>query len=637
MRRLLACLTLLALVTAINTVPAGAGDGPKGPTDALQRYLRQQRSHLRADTHAPSAPRAGLVANHFDVLGHLGLPSDEVNADVGFFDFGGGVGKFAFVGSWSGRCAGTGVKVVDVNDPTSPALVSIAGTHVGESHEDMDVMRIGHRVVMAIGVQQCGDGGRSGVDLFDITDPSDPYRISFFRTPPGGVHELDVVQRPGGRVLALLAVPFVEFANTFFGANDGGEFRIVDITDPSHPWEVSNWGIIADSSLPIVAGKGEVTSSYQGLGTFAAYFAHSARAADHGMTAYVSYWDGGILKFDISDPSHPRLLARTKFPLPADGDGHSMTPFEVGGHRFILQNDEDGDPASPPTVKSSATGQKRFLGIEEGWAPTNLTKTGPISDRVVDAGEGCHARDFAGAAGKIALADSVDPFYEGIINGWPHPPCTIGRQTILAAQAGATAFVSNLISPDDAYPYFFGNFDMVQQVAKGMPVVQISQIDGEARRIRDALAGGPVRMQLVPSPPTHGYLRVFREDVGTDHDGDGVTELRQVGKFDRLPYVAGALSPPAGSWEIHNTEVLARRGYSSWYSNGIVAFALGVPSRPRLVGQFVPPASSRFRDVFGPPFPMVWGVAIDHETGIVYTSDMRSGLWIVQPKGAAAP
>jgi hypothetical protein len=50
----------------------------------------------------------------------------------------------------------------------------------------------------------------------------------------------------------------------------------------------------------------------------------------------------------------------------------------------------------------------------------------------------------------------------------------------------------------------------------------------------------------------------------------------------------------------------------------------------------VPHAGRRFKSVFGPPFPYVWGVAIDRETGIVYASDVRSGLWIVRPTGAAA-
>jgi hypothetical protein len=33
----------------------------------------------------------------------------------------------------------------------------------------------------------------------------------------------------------------------------------------------------------------------------------------------------------------------------------------------------------------------------------------------------------------------------------------------------------------------------------------------------------------------------------------------------------------------------------------------------------------------------VWGVAIDPDTGIVYASDMRTGLWVIRPVGDAAP
>ena len=638
-----AVLLLSTVLTILVAVPvtSGAQEATDVP-EARARFQAHELERFRPDASVGAfsrePARRGAVTRNFRVLGHLELPASEVHADVGLFDYGGGMGMHAFVGSWSGRCAGTGVKIVDASRPAHPELVSIAGSHPGESHEDMDILRIGGRVVMGVGVQVCGDRGRAGLLLLDVTDPSDPQRLSFFPTPGGGVHELDLVARRDGQVLALLAVPFVEFDNTYFGADAGGEFRIVDISDPEDPVEVSNWGVIADSSLPIPAGNDEFSSSFQGLGLFAAFYAHSARAADRGMTAYVSYWDAGILKFDISDPGDPQLVARTAYPLPADGDAHSLTTYDVKGHRFIFQNDEDGDPFAMPTVTSSATGSKRFFGIEEPWAPTLLTQTGAVERRVFDAGDGCQAADYQGARNKIALADSVDPFYEGIIPDW-ETPCPIGRQVVFAARAGAGALVSNLVSPDDPYPYFEGPFDLVQEIAAGMPVVQIADIDDEAARIRAALAEGPVTMTLQPSTATHGFVRVFREDIGSDRDGDGVVELRQVGKFNSLAYVTGgdAFSAPPGSWEVHNTEVAGTRAYSSWYSHGIVALGIGRPAHPGLVGQFVPPASGRFGNIFGPAYPLVWGVAIDRDRGLLYASDMRSGLWIVKPTGRAAP
>ena len=88
---------------------------------------------------------------------------------------------------------------------------------------------------------------------------------------------------------------------------------------------------------------------------------------------------------------------------------------------------------------------------------------------------------------------------------------------------------------------------------------------------------------------------------------------------------------------MHNTEVLGDRAYSAWYSNGIVALDLSDPTSPVMVGQFVPKTSNRHANSLGVGPAEVWGVAIDPETGVVYASDMRTGLWIIQPVGDAEP
>jgi hypothetical protein len=574
------------------------------------------------------------VRDHFRLLGHHELRG-PTNGDVWFYDHGGRVGKYAYVGTWSDPCSGIGVKIVDVNHPTQPRLVATTSTWPGVSHEDVVVRRIGGRDILGVGIQICGEEADSGgLALFDVTNPRQPTRLSFLPTPSGGVHELDLVVRPGGRALALLAVPFVEFENVYFGADNGGDFRIVDITDPARPVPLADWGVIADSHLKNFAGNDEVSSPFQGLGYFAAIYAHSARAADHGRTAYVSYWDSGILKFDIRNPRRPRLVGRTAYGVHADGDGHSMTPYEVGGRRYILQNDEDGTALSPTLVTSSATGDKTYAGIEEPWMPTLLSQTGTVAGRVHDAGDGCQASDFRGAAGKVVLVDTVDPFYVDIIPGWS-VPCDLGGQVLRAARAGARALLLNLISPDDAYPYAPSEqaLQQIARVAEGMPAVMISDIDELADRIRAALADGTVRVRLRPGRPSFGFLRVYNEGTATDINNDGVPEYRQVGRFAALPHVTGELFPPDGSWTIHNTEVLGDRAYSSWYSHGIVALDVSRPARPAKVGQFVPPPPAGGE----PPFALVWGVAIDPETGIIYASDMFSGLWIVRPTGRARP
>lgn len=631
---LMTVVALLAAAPLSPSVSAHPGGEPRA-TD-----LKGAEDH-EAQKFA-SGPPSGLVADNFDVLGHVNLGGGSPNGDVFFHDYGDPVGKYAFVGSWSSPCSGAGAKIIDVNDPRHPKVVARAGGRTGTSSEDVVVAQIGSMHVLGVGVQLCKPQGVSGgLALFDVSDPRRPRSLSFVPTPAGGVHELDLVVRPDGMALALLAVPFVEFENTYFDADAGGEFRIVDITDPSNPSEIGEgWGVIADSALKNWGGGGqEIDSSFQGLGYFAAHYAHSVRGADDGMTAYVSYWDSGILKFDISDPSQPTLVARTQFGAEDDGDGHSMTPFDAGGTQYILQNDEDFDSLSPVIVTSSATGATQYSGIDEPWAPTLLSEGGTaVSGEVWDAGQGCQASDYAGTEGKITLVDTVDPFYEGILPGWT-VPCAIGDQVVMAADAGATAIVFNLISPDDAWPFFDGDLRAVGEAAQGIPIVQISGIDGLAAEIRESVSPD---ITLDPGDPTWGYVRVFTESGPADVNGDGVPEYTEVGEFPgtddvaSLPHTRGELFTPPGSWSVHNTEVNGNRAYSAWYSHGIVAIDMSNPTDPDFVGQFVPPTSKRFGGSLGTGPAEIWGVAIDPETGFIYASEMRTGLWIVKPTGDAA-
>jgi hypothetical protein len=135
-------------------------------------------------------------------------------------------------------------------------------------------------------------------------------------------------------------------------------------------------------------------------------------------------------------------------------------------------------------------------------------------------------------------------------------------------------------------------------------------------------------MTVTAETPSWGYIRVFRESASS--------EWQQVGRFTDAPHAFGEHPTPPGSWSVHNTEVRGNRAYSAWYSNGIVAIDLSNPLSPTRVGQFVPRSGARHANSLGVGPGEMWGVAIDPATGIVYGSDMRTGLWIVQPTGPAA-
>ncbi len=610
-----------AIVLVVATVPAGAHPGNEWSTGPIPH---DRIPHVHDDVPPVTEPIIPPSTDDFTILSHLALPGRASDADIALYDHG-AKGLFAYIGSWRDRCRNDGVKIVDVTKPRHPRAVAVAKAPGDRfSSEDMDIVAIGDRAVMGVGLQACRRSGRNAFAFFDVTKPRHPRLLSMMRTP-NGVHELDLVVRPDDRVLALGSVPFADFGWKYFDANASGEVHIVDITRPRNPRRVARWSIIDDTDLASLGGD-PYESSFQGMGSFAAVYAHSVRAADEGMTAYVSYWDAGVIKLDVSDPSAPAVVGRTQYEPGADGEAHSMYPLDVGGTRYLLQNDEDYDPDSPIRVTSSATGAETFTGIDMWWMPQDLHAAGPVSGDVVDAGDGCEGADYAGAAGNVVLVDTRDFFYSGVIDGWPDPPCRLIKQTKLAARHGAAVLVSNFLSPDDPWAWPFDRPGGILD-DEDMIVAQVADADGLAQAIRDD--GGPVSMTLEPAEPAVGFLRVFDESMTADLDGDGTDEFEQVGVFDALPHVTGELHPPSnGVWSIHNIEVLGDRAYASWYSHGIVALDMTDPTSPQLVGQFVPR---------GRPRAEVWGVAVDPETGLVYASDIVSGLWIVRPTGDAVP
>jgi hypothetical protein len=539
----------------------------------------------------------GVVARNFKVLGHHDLGMMDANGDVWVH------GKFAYVGTWRDPCNGRGVKIIDVSRLRHPQLIGTLAAREGTSAEDMVVRRVSTPFfkgdLIGVGIQRCGedpalDSQEFGLQLWDVSNPRAPVFLSEFGVGhgDGGVHELDLFKR-GKHVYALLAHPFGEW----FDPAGHGDFMIVDVTNPRAPVMKSDWGAGENGFSP---------GPFWGQGSFGATFGHSARASADGKKAYVSYWDLGVLTFDIRDVSNPRLLSRTRYKPWEDGDAHSMTPYRnARGRQLILQNDEDFDPRSPTRI--------RFLGgngigsEQPGAAPLWLEPAHRVSAPVVKAAnQGCEIGDYpAGTAGAIAVVTTLFPFFDPA--GGEEPACTQDVQETSAEAAGAAAVVHDFIAEATSPQWFdFGEV--------GIPAVFTDHETAEGM----VDAGSATLRALRPS---WGYLRVFDAKTG-----------RQVAKFDRAPNVH-TFPPPPGEWTIHNTETRGKRAYNSWYSNGITALDLRPLDRrdvgdPRMVGQFVPAVPADM-------VPDVWGVFVRRD-GVIFASDIPTGLWIVRPTGRAA-
>jgi hypothetical protein len=558
------------------------------------------RSNVRAA--APVEP----VFDNFELVGHSELGATDTNGDVWVH------GDYAYVGTWGDPCNGLGVKIVDVSDPSNPEMIGRLGARNGTSAEDMVVRSVSTPAftgdLLAVGLQRCGGGAKLdeatfGTQFWDVTDPTQPEKLGFHggATGGGGTHELDLFQR-GSHVYALEATPGTEY----FDVNHGGDFRIVDATDPRNPIQVGEWGAIAN---------GMTAGPYDGLGSFGAPFDHSARASADGMKAYVSYWDAGVLVFDISDPSDPVLIGRTAYPAGSDGEAHSVAEY-TGSRDFLLQNDEDTDPRSPLSILYGA-GNAGIGSESPGARALWKSPEHQIAAHVVRARrQGCERDDYpAAASGAIVVVRTVLRLFD------PAPTakrqCRQAVQEGAAAEAGAVAVVHDWIS-DYTSPQWW-------TPAWGLPIPAVFTDHETAIGMADA---GEATLQA--GRPSQGFLRVFDASTGD-----------QVAVFDDLPNVH-RLAPPPGIWTIHNNEVAGDRSYISWYSNGIVAIDLSplngaVPADPVMVGQFIPTGLPSQTSYFPGHGPAVWGVFYRESDGLIFASDLSSGLWIVRPTGSAAP
>ena len=327
---------------AISDDPAGHQDSPLfdgAGVSQVEAFLGSQASAERSDQRARNISLVGaLKLDPFDL---------GVHGDVA------GYKNLAFVGKWRGACPGTGVDIIDISRPAHPVKIADTRDYADTSMEDMQAMHIGTRDVLAIGLQDCGASeteGTVGLELYDITNPRTPQFLSLFNgedfpqvfaTPTdethGHVHELDLTKTPRGGALALLSSPDLEaLTSDENGVNGVGDVLIVDITDPANPSLAGEWGVLDDPRL----GVDYYLEARQGGD--ARTLGHSVRANKNGTRAYVSYWDGGYIVLEISDPAHPTMLGHTTYPPGVEGNAHSVD--EARGGNVLVAADEDFTP-----------------------------------------------------------------------------------------------------------------------------------------------------------------------------------------------------------------------------------------------------------------------------------------------------
>ena len=261
----------------------------------------------------------------------------------------------AYLSSWHGEdCPGTGVRVIDLANPTRPQHVAtfadaarepeVRGTWT-EKTIVREARTASFRGAIAVtSFQHCNESAFRGFGLYDLTDPRNPKRLALVRTEGvRGSHEI-WLENARGRLWVYTAIVRSELLSSpdydpkARTATTPGlpDFRIFDVTDPRRPRQVGSWG----------SWKALGIHPNNGRGVYPANLVHSVITDDAAKRAYLSHWDLGTVILDISNPSRPRYLGRTRLRAgEPQGDAHSSALAKRG--RILIETHETvlGRPA----------------------------------------------------------------------------------------------------------------------------------------------------------------------------------------------------------------------------------------------------------------------------------------------------
>lgn len=372
---------------------------------------------------------------------------------------------------------------------------------------------------------------------------------------------------------------------------------VLDVHDPSNPVVVGRLQNPPNTSIEDVV---VYTALY---GPLAGHDIAAGGIQYCGDSIYDEDADRGLMLWDVTDPSAPMQV------------GYLNTGCCTRGvHEFEIQHRAD-------------------LGRTFAYASV------PTS-RYPDPNTSSGYRDENGY-GDFRLFDITDPAYPFQVSDWGIQD--IGGPFSAGQGCDADANYGHGAEPSDDgklvfVSYWDSGFIALDLTDPANPVYQgrtiyPSNADGDAHSAsyddaRQLLFSADEDFCKTSGPGIEkgqGYLRVW--------DYSDLSAPVQIGQF-RTPNSSGTRNVSAGDYSIHNALVVGTDVYISWYSDGIRVLDARDPTAPQEVAYFVPPAANNpvspsQRGVLANA-PEVWGVAYDAATGLIYASDMNSGLWILQ-------
>ena len=564
-------------------------------------------------------------------------------------------GRWAFLANWGEPdCAGpetggqrspdAGAWVVDISNLSAPKTVGfIPSSQDSRPGEGMQVVRIttgffsGDMLVM--NNEQCGKNGKGGVSLYDVTDPRKPVKLSEHFGDRGGISRGDANDIHSSFAWDTGDSAYVVIVDNF----ETTDVDILDITNPKRPRLIKELDL--DTLYP------GITQTQLGL---VQVFLHDivVKQINGRWVMLLSYWDGGIVQLDVTDPANPTLigdtdyqnpdpvlLERTGVSLPPEGNGH-QAEFTID-NRFFITTDEDFAPygATNFEIVTPAAAAGTYASVPvPGAAPIDILADKVLNGPTVYGGYGCpgsapipRPENVPGYLAQLGPGDEKIVVLQRGPTGDPSAPeatCFPGEKAHNAVLAGWDAVLLVQRHGGTEAPPFCGSGAFVD-------VVVGVCTNHEAYH---KLFNTPVNFTTYPDGPAIGTIGGKIRSTAK-FDGWGYVHLysntKNGSKFPELDtYAIPEAHDPAfatgfGDLTVHEVATdpqAANRAYLSYYAGGLRSLEIrctGPKCELVEVGGYLDPNGNNF-----------WGVEAFVRDGQTYIlgSDRDSGLWVFRVK-----
>lgn len=538
-------------------------------------------------------------------------------ADVGAFK------NFAYLGAFAEPdCQNGGVYVFDIKDLEEPEQVGFIeaaeGSFVGEGVQVINVTTPDYRGDVLIHNNEICDFEASspngGVSLWDVSNPRDPQPLA------EGVGDFDPDIEAIHTVHSAFAWDAGRKAYAVLVDNEeSADVDIMDISDPENPEVIREYDLDAEFPRILQEDLGGTESFFHDV---------IVKKINGRQVMLLSYWDGGYVKLDVTDPENAAFIADSDFESPDPEAAESGLTVEPEGNaheaefsrdnRFIVAADEDFNPHG---VVVNNTSEDTEFDAKQATDTPRIEEVGPLAGETVFVGRACgditDPEVPAGGGSQIAVVErGACDFNDKVANieeaGGYAGVIIINREGEDACSDPFTPFVEGGI------PVVFvgrdAGYDLFDE--EGYDEGSCREGDGSAQAPIEIGATGD-EVEISAFFDGWGYVHLFRN--GTD-------KLRELDTYAIPEAHDPRFAEDFGDLSVHEVAMSQRRNdlaYFSYYSGG---FRVAKIQDGQLteVGNFIDEDGNN-----------LWGVQVIQRGGKEYVlaSDRDFGLYVFRYTG----